>query len=454
MGVGREGVWVGTLNGTVLHVDPRAGRVVGAPIAVGPVSPEMTVRTGAGAVFVTTDDSLLRIDPRAGRVTARVRLGKQLTGSTVTDDAVWVAQTLPATGTRAPEGRLLRLDPHSLAQVVAAPAPAFSEDVEASGQTAWPISSVEGTVGRAGGAPVRVGVEPHSGALDGKTLWVADVATDSVVRLDAGSLRFAGAPIRIARPSAVAADGRALWVTSLDGAANASLVRLDAGSGARIGRPVPLGRNVGWVGAGQGAVWIYARDEHALLEVVPSDPAPAPVRVAPVATGAQAPGVLTAAGRYRAKSPTPFSVDAGAGWVADVHPKRVSLFPASDPRAEFAVVSPETIFRPGSNPGGRDLLQTLRDNGDLRVSASRQARVGGRTGTAVSVRAVHPRLVQLCPGPCVPLIGAGSGLFAAEPGMTLRLVVISDALVVVTRAPDASPAWRDLDAALRSLQFG
>src|SRR5262245_5949720 len=28
VGVGREGVWVGTLNGAVLHVDPRARKVV------------------------------------------------------------------------------------------------------------------------------------------------------------------------------------------------------------------------------------------------------------------------------------------------------------------------------------------------------------------------------------------------------------------------------------------
>jgi hypothetical protein len=462
VGVGREGVWVGTIDGTVLHVDPRARRVVGAPISVAAQGSEsMTVRTGAGAVFVATDDTLVRIDPRSERVTHRVRVGAQLTGAVVAGDSVWVARTVMPTEDRQGRGLLLRFDARTLRRV-APPAPTglLAEDVEADGDVAWTINSLQGTVTRVGGtgapAVVRVGVGPHAGAMVGRTLWVADLDTDSVVPVDLDTMRIAAPPVRVPRPVAVAATAGGLWVTSLeslDRDAPARLVRIDPRSRRVTGTSVPLGAGAGWVGAGHGALWVYSRAQRALLEVRPADPPPAAQHAARPSS-ALANG-LVAPGRRIVRQPVPLTLDVPSGWLASGSPASLLLFSVSDPVAEFWILRPDLVFRPrpSSKTDTRQILAALQANRDLRVGQPRRTTFGGQPATTVTVSVERPQVLpEFCLTTCAPLFAAGEFVLTAEHG-PVRLFLLDDGIVVGMSAPPDSPAWPQIDAIARSISF-
>ena len=73
--------------------------------------------------------------------------------------------------------------------------------------------------------------EPHVVVLDlvvrGRSVWVASNLDDTIVQLDVKTGKTVGEPIPVGRnPFAIAAHGKTLWVTNL---ASASVTRIDVG---------------------------------------------------------------------------------------------------------------------------------------------------------------------------------------------------------------------------------
>jgi YVTN family beta-propeller protein len=98
MTVGGGSVWVLTVGGTVLRIDPNTRRIV-ATIPLNRLDPTalepLGITYGANAVWVTNraDFSVSKINPRTNRVAARIPLGSVGTipcGIAVTDNTIWV----------------------------------------------------------------------------------------------------------------------------------------------------------------------------------------------------------------------------------------------------------------------------------------------------------------------------------------------------------------------------
>jgi hypothetical protein len=105
---------------------------------------------------------------------------------------------------------------------------------------------------------IHVGGFPVGIVVTGRTVWFADRAAGTVVRLDPRTLRPSGDPIRVgAKPSWLAVAGRSLFVTDQD---TGTIARVDVRFGRKIGPPIriaPSGDAVAPAVASTGrSVWV------------------------------------------------------------------------------------------------------------------------------------------------------------------------------------------------------
>ena len=104
--VGEGAVWViHSDGGKVSRIDPRSGRVAGAPIEVTPGSAELAA--GEGGVWVSNPEqrTIARIDPGSNRADAPLRLQTAPTDLAVGEGAVWLTSS---------DGRaVIRVDPRT-----------------------------------------------------------------------------------------------------------------------------------------------------------------------------------------------------------------------------------------------------------------------------------------------------------------------------------------------------
>jgi streptogramin lyase len=202
-GFGR--VWVADLAGNqVWEIDPRTGVVVGSPIPVaqGPVS----LAAGDGGVWVASlvAGTVSLIDPRTGQVLASGFLPDGAVRLAIGPDGVWVSGQTDS---------LTRVDP-----------------VPVGGSLHWRTATV-------GQGPFGVGVGDGS-------VWVANVKSGSVSRVDPVSMRVtatytvgdAGGGVP-ANPEMVALWHNRLWVA--DGQQGV-VVALDPATGQQLGSPVEV----------------------------------------------------------------------------------------------------------------------------------------------------------------------------------------------------------------------
>ncbi|HWI72968.1 MAG TPA: hypothetical protein VNT55_13525, partial [Baekduia sp.] len=214
----------------VVRIDPKTGhiqgdRVVGSGEAV-------VVATGAGAVWIgrravkTTDppSSIVKVDPHGG-ATKEIPFGQEGVGDIATGGGfVWVANR------RRP--RVSRLDPATSDRKSTAIGLGQHRVAYGAGQV-WVTNYDDGTVTQNTRAldnratsplPVR---GPQDLTVVGDAVWVVSNLDDSVVQLDAKTGDTVGDPIKVGRnPFAIVAHGGRLWVTNL---ASASVTRIDVG---------------------------------------------------------------------------------------------------------------------------------------------------------------------------------------------------------------------------------
>ena len=202
-GFGR--IWVADIAGSrVWEINPRNGRVVGPPVVVaqGPVS----LAAGDGGVWVASllAGTVSVIDPRTGQVRA---------SATLPDGAVRIAMGPKGVWVSGQTDSLTRVDPRPVGV------------------------SLRWRAVKVGQGPIGVG------AGDG-SVWVANVKSGSISRVDPSSVRVtatytvggAGGGVP-ANPEMVAVWHDRLWVA--DGQQGV-VVALNPSTGAQIGAPVPL----------------------------------------------------------------------------------------------------------------------------------------------------------------------------------------------------------------------
>lgn len=181
------------------------------------------------------------------------------------------------------------------------------------------------------GAPVRVGPNPTAVAVDGPTVWVADNADGTVVRLDAATGRRLPGRARVgAGPVAVAARAGVAWVASGDGA----VVRLDPRTGARTGAAARV-LDPGGAALGGGALWVTSRAGDAVVRL---DPATGERRGRPIRVG---------------RGPTDVVVRDGTAWVANSADGTVSRIDTATGRASAPVrVARRQVLALAADPRG------------------------------------------------------------------------------------------------------
>jgi streptogramin lyase len=202
-GFGR--IWVADISGNrVLEIDPKTGSVVGAPtpVAQGPVS----LAAGDGGVWVASlvAGTVSLIDPGTGQVVASGTLPDGAVRLAIGPDGVWVSGQTDS---------LTRVDPHPV-----------------NGALHWQT--------------VHVGQGPFGVAVGDGSVWVANVKSGSVSRVDPTSMRVTatftvgggggGVP---ANPEMVAVWHNRLWVAD---AQQAVVVALDPATGQQVGMPVQV----------------------------------------------------------------------------------------------------------------------------------------------------------------------------------------------------------------------
>ncbi len=214
----------------LVRIDPVSGhvqgdRLVGSGTAVVVVAGEGAIWVGRRALRATDPPSaIVKVDPRGGD-TKEILFGQEGIGDiTVGGGYVWVPNRRRA--------RLSRVDPRS-GDRKSTPIGLGDHRVAFGAGQVWVTNYNDGTVSQnnrslSNAVTNALNVRgPLDLAVSGNTVWVASKLDDAVVRLDARTGKTIGEPIAVGRnPFAIVAHGAHVWVTNL---ASASVSRIDAG---------------------------------------------------------------------------------------------------------------------------------------------------------------------------------------------------------------------------------
>jgi streptogramin lyase/predicted Ser/Thr protein kinase len=251
---------------------------VSGPIAV--ARPPLRLAVGPRTVWVTsaTDGTLSGVDSEAQRVTAKLRVGKGVSGVTIGAGSVWVSN--PRTG------KVLRIDPDK-GVTATIPVGGSPGATVSGGGRIWVadedgagVTAIDAKTGRV----VKRGLEPHAAPLrlaaGAGGLWVSSASTGTVRRIDLGTMAV-GAPILAGRgPAGVTVGHGLVWVANSRGG---TVSRVDPSLHTVIGDPISVGARPGGIDAGTDAVWVASAAENSItrLDLISGDPLGSPLSVGP-----------------------------------------------------------------------------------------------------------------------------------------------------------------------------
>ncbi len=210
LGEGR--VWVGESRPLILYSINPSTHALKEEKAIGGSARARGLAAGLGAVWLTNGSALLQIDPATLKV-ERTEL-EGATAVALASDAVWVLNGLT--------GGLWRIDPDN------AKTGSYSESGDREGRTdieigfgsVWEAIGEKSQVVRedaseSGGrpqTPITVGRHPASLVVGAGSVWVANSGEGTIWRIDPAANRVVAKIYVGGTPSALALDGRGLWV--------------------------------------------------------------------------------------------------------------------------------------------------------------------------------------------------------------------------------------------------
>ncbi|HKI66879.1 MAG TPA: serine/threonine-protein kinase [Solirubrobacterales bacterium] len=267
LAVGQGSVWAtSALDGTLSRIDPRTGRLLGAPLHV--EKGIAGVATGAGSVWVSSPrrGEVLQVDPASDEVGARIEVGGRPGAIVFGGGRVWVADDEGGgvTAINPQGGRVFKRDisPHVAPLRLAYGAGAV-----------WVSSASTGAVRRidpataTAGRPIPVGRGPAGVTVGGGLVWVADSRSDQVTRVDPATRTLVGLPISVGeRPGGIDAGTDSVWVAN---SADSSVNRIDIESGKLVGDAIDVGPGPGAVAVGAEAVWVADNGDGTVVRVQP-----------------------------------------------------------------------------------------------------------------------------------------------------------------------------------------
>ena len=129
-------LWVGSQDGTLSELEPRAGRPVAVIQGVGDAQ---ALALAAGSVWIAeaNEDSLREVDTNTHRVTRSIPIGGAPSGITLGDGSIWAVTP--------EESRVWRVNPHTGAVIAAITVAPQSELITATRNDVW-VGSSAGTL--------------------------------------------------------------------------------------------------------------------------------------------------------------------------------------------------------------------------------------------------------------------------------------------------------------------
>jgi streptogramin lyase/predicted Ser/Thr protein kinase len=214
----------------LVRIDPVSGqlqgdRLVGSGQAVVVVAGEGAVWVGRRALRATDPpSSIVKVDPRGGQ-TKEILFGQEGIGDlAIGGGYVWVPNRR--------RSRLSRIDPSSGVRK-STPIGLGDHRVAFGANQVWVTNYVDGTISQNNRSLTNAATDALNvrGPLDltvsGTTVWVASKLDDAVVRLDTRTGKTIGEPIAVGRnPFAIVAHDKHVWVTNL---ASGTVSRIDYG---------------------------------------------------------------------------------------------------------------------------------------------------------------------------------------------------------------------------------
>ena len=210
----RDTLWVARREaGRVLRIDARTGRVTRRiRVPAQPLKLAVDV-TGLWILTARSPQRLLHYDRDGRRLRWSLVLRHTVRALGVGGGAVWLAdRALPG---------VTRLDPVTRKITEVARLPAAPVTITYAGDALWAALRTEDTIVRieprsAAQVTSSAGHRPTQAVHAGGRIFVASSNDHDVLLFDAETAEQVGEPIRVGRnPSAMATDGRSVWVTSL-----------------------------------------------------------------------------------------------------------------------------------------------------------------------------------------------------------------------------------------------
>ena len=271
LAAGLGGVWVANSgDGTVSFIDAQTNTVVGSPIKVGRAPEAIALVRHSVWVANNADDSVTRIGAPHRKVgAAPVHVASEPYALARAGRYLWVACEA--------EGTLTRIDTRRGGVVgkYVKVSDGLGGGLAADRRTVWVGSYTSSTVrrldpgsGRPLGGPLRVGGHPVAIALGDRYVWVALTSPDAVVRLDRHTGRVIGSQTAVGPgpPTALAVFGRDVWVASNDG----KLSRIDATTNRLTGRPIRIGQITTGLAVGAAGVWTASEADGTVTRIEPT----------------------------------------------------------------------------------------------------------------------------------------------------------------------------------------
>lgn len=397
-----RGVWAVTVDGLLVHVDPKTNRVVGNPAKVLPDKSYPIFFTRGNALYLAAAD-LIRLNARTGRVLRRTHVrGKQpfIASLFATGDSVWATVSEQSNFAES----LVRYDPLTLRELSrskpfgSAPFLAlvdrrFTLAVNPGNGTLTKISPS----GQMRKIAVSAGIQTaYRSVFSAGRLWIPTHIDQTLAEVDPVHLAVERVVHLGGWTSSSAAGDGSIWVLT---ERPSRIYRVGSASARLLGQPLPAPAKSVQVTFGAGSLWVDDPASKALIRLAPTTPAPAPAPLPPNdLTLREGPVPLQERLIDRAAVPR-FSVEThDPGWLAGpVMPDSLQFEPMTIPDTGVVLSllkTPAAVF----DASGRlirartaeQFLAVLRRNPKLTVSGLSETTLGGVHGTRATVKA-HPK---------------------------------------------------------------
>ncbi len=267
-----DAVWVTSqFDEELYRVDPTTNRVVDTFSIPNHIE---GVRAVGGWLWLSRyePNEVIRVDPATGALTDRLGFDSQPNFAS-DGQRLWVIAE------RGGESQVVEIDPSTAAEIGELPLGAPPGFATTDGDSLWVANLGTTTVTRvdlAGGGVatvIDVGAEPRSVVVAAGSIWVAvnDTGTEqtgSVVRIDPTTAEVTASVVTGRWIHSLAAGDGAVWATNfLDG----TISVIDARS-ADVVATSPIGNRPGGVATGHGSVWLTPHRRNVLLRIDPTKP--------------------------------------------------------------------------------------------------------------------------------------------------------------------------------------